>query len=32
MDMVIDFTDGVKVNAHFGPFTIAPDQPPQGGG
>jgi putative redox protein len=32
MDMVIDFPGGARVDAHFGPYTIATDQPPSGGG
>lgn len=28
MDMVIDFSGGSKVDAHFGPFTVETDQPP----
>ena len=32
MDMIIDFPGGARVDAHFGPFTVATDQPPQGGG
>lgn len=30
MDMLIDFPGGLKVDAHFGPFTIETDQPPSG--
>ena len=30
MEMLIDFPGGLKVNAHFGPFTIETDQPPAG--
>ena len=32
MEMIIDFPGGARVDAHFGPFTVATDQPPQGGG
>jgi ribosomal protein S12 methylthiotransferase accessory factor len=32
MDMLIDFPGGARVDAHFGPYTVATDQPPQGGG
>lgn len=32
MEMVIDFPGGARVDAHFGPFTVPTDQPPQGGG
>ncbi len=28
MDMIIDFPGGSKVDAHFGNFTVATDQPP----
>ena len=28
MEMIIDFPSGLKVDAHFGPFTIETDQPP----
>lgn len=28
MEMIIDFPGGVKVDAHFGSFTINTDQPP----
>jgi ribosomal protein S12 methylthiotransferase accessory factor len=28
MEMIIDFPGGLKVDAHFGPFTIETDQPP----
>ena len=28
MEMVIDFPGGARVDAHFGPFTVATDQPP----
>ena len=30
MEMLIDFPGGLKVDAHFGPFTIETDQPPSG--
>jgi putative redox protein len=29
MEMIIDFPGGARVDAHFGPFTVATDQPPQ---
>ena len=29
MDMIIDFPGGARVDAHFGPFTVPTDQPPQ---
>ena len=29
MEMVIDFPGGARVDAHFGPFTVPTDQPPQ---
>jgi putative redox protein len=32
MEMIIDFPGGAKVDAHFDGFTVATDQPPQGGG
>ena len=32
MEMVIDFPGGARVDAHFGPYTVATDQPPMGGG
>jgi putative redox protein len=32
MEMVIDFPGGARVDAHFGPYTVATDQPFQGGG
>ena len=32
MEMMIDFPGGARVDAHFGPFTVATDQPPMGGG
>ena len=32
MEMIIDFPGGVRVDAHFGPYTIPTDQPPYGGG
>jgi ribosomal protein S12 methylthiotransferase accessory factor len=28
MEMVIDFSGGAKVDAHFGTFTVKTDQPP----
>ncbi len=28
MDMIIDFPGGSRVDAHFGQFTVATDQPP----
>ena len=31
MEMVIDFPGGARVDAHFGPYTVMTDQPPQGG-
>lgn len=30
MEMLIDFPGGSRVDAHFGPFTVATDQPPAG--
>jgi ribosomal protein S12 methylthiotransferase accessory factor len=30
MEMSIDFPGGSRVDAHFGPFTVATDQPPAG--
>ncbi len=32
MEMIIDFPGGARVDAHFGEFTVATDQPPSGGG
>ncbi len=32
MDMVIDFPGGLRVDAHYGSFTIKTDQPVQAGG
>jgi len=32
MDMVVDFPGGLRVDAHFGPFTVSTDQPVQAGG
>lgn len=32
MEMIIDFPGGARVDAHFGPYTVFTDQPPQGGG
>jgi ribosomal protein S12 methylthiotransferase accessory factor len=29
MEMIIDFPGGARVDAHFGPFTVHTDQPPQ---
>lgn len=29
MDMMIDFPGGSRVDAHFGPFTVQTDQPPE---
>ena len=29
MEMMIDFPGGSRVDAHFGPFTIHTDQPPE---
>lgn len=29
MEMIIDFPGGARVDAHFGPFTVMTDQPPQ---
>ncbi len=28
MEMLIDFPGGMRVDAHFGPFTVPTDQPP----
>ncbi len=28
MELLIDFPSGSRVDAHFGPFTVATDQPP----
>ena len=28
MEMIIDFVGGSRVDAHFGPFTVMTDQPP----
>lgn len=30
MEMTIDFPGGTRVDAHFGDFTVATDQPPDG--
>ncbi len=30
MEMIIDFPGGSRVDAHFGKFTVATDQPPVG--
>ena len=32
MEMTIDFPGGARVDAHFGGFDFATDQPPSGGG
>jgi putative redox protein len=32
MEMTIDFPGGARVDAHFGGFTVATDQPPMAGG
>lgn len=32
MEMIIDFPGGARVDAHFGPYDVKTDQPPQGGG
>jgi putative redox protein len=32
MEMIIDFPGSARVDAHFGPYTVKTDQPPQGGG
>ena len=32
MEMIIDFSGGARVDAHFGPYTVETDQPPSGGG
>jgi putative redox protein len=32
MDMVVDFQGGLRVDAHFGPFTVRTDQSAQDGG
>ncbi len=29
MEMIIDFPGGARVDAHYGPFTVMTDQPPQ---
>jgi putative redox protein len=29
VEMIIDFPGGSRVDAHFGPFTVATDQPPE---
>ena len=31
MEMLIDFPGGSRVDAHFGPFAVATDQPPASG-
>ena len=32
MEMIVTFPGGARVDAQFGPHTIATDQPPQAGG
>jgi len=32
MEMLINFPGGLRVDAHFGPYTVMTDQPPAGGG
>lgn len=32
MEMEVSFPGGARVHAHFGPYTVTTDQPPQGGG
>jgi ribosomal protein S12 methylthiotransferase accessory factor len=32
MEIIVDFPGGARVDAHFGPYTVATDQPPSGGG
>jgi ribosomal protein S12 methylthiotransferase accessory factor len=32
MEMMVDFPGALRVNAHFGSFTVATDQPKPGGG
>ncbi len=32
MEMVVTFPGGARVDAHFGPYVVRTDQPPQGGG
>jgi putative redox protein len=32
VEMIVDFPGGARVDAHFGPFTVATDQPTSGGG
>ena len=32
MEMIVDFPGGARVNAHFGSFTVATDQPKSSGG
>jgi ribosomal protein S12 methylthiotransferase accessory factor len=32
MEMIIDFPGGVRVDAHFGPYTVHTDQPAHGAG
>ena len=31
MDMIIDFPEGLRVDAHFGPYTVQTDQPDMNG-
>lgn len=32
MEMIVEFPGGARVDARFGPYTVATDQPPTGGG
>jgi ribosomal protein S12 methylthiotransferase accessory factor len=32
MEIIVDFPGGVRVDAHFGPFTVQTDQSPKDGG
>jgi putative redox protein len=32
LEMVVEFSGGARVDAHFGNFTVMTDQPPSGGG
>ncbi len=32
MEILVDFPGGARVDAHFGPFTVRTDQPPDSGG
>jgi len=32
MELIIDFPGGARVDAHFGEYSVATDQPPAGGG